>query len=233
MTILGPRLNIATPKYIKHPPATAAQPLDNAYPLDAGSPMIIDNNWTHLDYVNLRELVHWHGHSNVSAASKTNNGWTGIGDLGWIPGDPSVDAEINQIPWGARDVSRRFGPFYIPVDKDSTAGGGRVSIRKITGKLGYYNNTNLTPSKLWVYITNSAATPRDGVLAGQVISDSTSGYREVTITLDATSNLEENSWIISRSTGERVAVLACYIWLGWALNDDLSDVTYFHAWEDR
>lgn len=228
---IGYRLSTAQPKYIKHPPGNGTHWESNGYPLDSGTAMILSNNWAHLDYQNLHELVNWTGHTNATSKN-TNNGFTLVSDLGFVPATGSAEPINRQIPWGLRNNSRRFGPFFIPVDKYLPD--GRETIRDIQCFLSFYNPIATSSSSFYVFTTDSAMSPRDGYLGYYTFGSAVAGYLSQSFTLTCSNAVYEDAAVMSRPVGEPVFTKCVYLWLGWAFQqDDTAELTGFFAHESR
>lgn len=229
MALIGQRFNSTAPYYIKHPSPAAETWVDNGSPLDSGTVMIFDQNWSHLSNENLRHLVSIQGWSAPGDATKNNYGYDGLVDVE-VPEDPTTEPEYRQISW-SRSTSIHRGPFYIPVDK--VLSDGRFTIRDVVVHLGYYNAVSTSATKFYFYLTEWESPPSEGYLAGTTFSDSTINYNATRQVIECTNAYSPNVLIPSRNGGDTVLTKRVYLWVGWAMNNDNSDWRYISAFETK
>lgn len=228
MPLIGQRLSSSSPQYIKIPPNTACW-LNDGMTLDAGTAMIYENNINHCLTENLRELVHAIGHNGQEAIPKTTFGWE-TADIEGAPSDPSTEPLHRQIAW-TRKCSVRWGPYFIPADRP--LGDGNYTIRKVKCHLGYSNASGIADSIFYVALTPDADPPRNGILPGciETHTDGASGDGATELTISCTGLPPAPMRLYAGR--EAISVQQVYVWLGFSLNADTSDWTYFDAYEIR
>lgn len=162
-------------RYISLPAAgTAGSPAADGAALDAGTAMIVSNNWNHLRNESLRTLVsdHW-----GQTASAGYNDWSGINEE--VPPAALRDASVQGIDW-SRNNCARYGPLPLLRDAIGVTPGRDGDPRRI--KVSVYARTTAT---LDVYVAfTTGDTPDRGTLAFSVLTTTSSTLTELTDTYD-------------------------------------------------
>ena len=156
-----------TPRLFRMPPAGAGY-LANGQFLDSGAAMILDSNLSHLEWASIRHLVTDLGPGHLPL--KNDAGWGGLHD-GSAPaaGDSSRSGAAG-LSWSQR-VARRYGPFFIPEDRQDMGGFGspptlptlRPVIRAI--KFNVQCSSPFGALQLAFALTASSAPPDRGYIA--------------------------------------------------------------------
>lgn len=198
-------------RYVTLPAAgTSGSPTRDGAPLDAGTAMIVSNNWSHLRNESLRLLAsdHW---GRIVAAGYNN--WAALNAE--VPDTADRDETVQEIDW-SRNNAAVYGPFPLVRDAVGIAPGSDQAPRRI--KVVARVRTTGTLS-LYVAVTASGATPDTGTLAFQRQSTSSTTLEELTWTFDVPGGA-----VTARLCGPAtdagpgvVDVEEVYVWVGYLL----------------
>jgi len=221
--MVSQRISSTNPRYIKHPGSESGWVSDGE-PLDSGSGIIISNNLAHLKEESCKHLLHVTG--DIYPAQDSLDGWSGITDGSFVPGDPSAQGEELQISW-ARRTSMVFGPFVIP--QDNELGDGTRTLRKIVLHIGTYNGTG-TDLKILCFLTPNKSNPSLGYLAKSTTSTSVSGKVYKRLVLEPVAPTLENFPMLAEN-GNISQVRQVYLWIGFLMpiNSDVLSVSAFES----
>ena len=208
--------------YLKHPAADASGgPWSDGAPLDAGTAMIVTNNLGVLHRESGQQLVSDLGPGTTVFVNGA--GWSTFSDED-IPDAGVRTRQEQEIAWN-REVSRRYGPFPLVVDR--LMADGTVRPRKVRFTVRAFSDGTNTYS-LYVAATASSAPPSDGYLdlkKATFTSASVTNYGAGTGMTGPTLDLDFSAAGLaiqdvpcgppddSGAGTARVALV--YLWLGW------------------
>lgn len=227
MTKVGQRLYATNPRYIAHPTTLYAPTA--GYPMDAGTAMQITNNIDYLCFVNTRNLFASVGNSSPWSANNNNATFNGYVDLPYTPTNQVVEPIQDQIPW-TRQCSERWGPFFIPCDKELS--NGYQTIRNIVVDFGYHSSTT-SQTDFYVATTPTSLSPHHGYLSIAKHSVSAIGSGSIRSVMSSSNALNENYLISSSPSGEQTSVMQVYVWFGFKLATGDCDWLWIDGWEAR
>lgn len=214
------------PRWILIPDSTSTMWQDTAT-LDAGTAMILINNYNHIKEESCKHLL------SISCAGyypsqDHPDGYYGITDI--TQPDLATAPDEYQISWNGR-TGKRFGPFYIPVDGIGTNGAGGLSpgyIRNVIVKLQIYNNSGTVNG--YCYLTASPSPPTDGYLAKSIFTETASGLIQRHCLLKTSEPTTPNARRVTDFASYSVRV---YLWVGVKFSVSNSDVLSISAFEAR
>lgn len=199
-------------RYVALPAAgTAGGPAADGAALDAGTAMLISNNWNHLRNESLRTLVADHWGQVVEAG---HNNWVGLNEP--TPPDDYLAEERYDIDW-SRSNSAVYGPFPVIRDAVGLAPGTDAAPRRL--KAAVYARTGATALSVYVAVTATGQTPDRGYLGFAKLTTTSSTLELLTATFDVGAGATTLRTCAPPADADvgALPVEEVYVWVGFRL----------------
>jgi hypothetical protein len=155
----------AADRYIKHPAASAANPLAEAYAIDSGTIQLYQHNLHVLQRERLSTLVACVGPFDVPDYTSQVAQWGGLAEPS--PNTIGFDNGAKAIPWH-RATAARFGPFFGVQDYELDD--GRRTLRPVRCAMSITVDAGATSHSAFFALTKTDARPSDGHLAFESVA---------------------------------------------------------------